>query len=88
LTVDRAEFWTLIERSLGGNEHDCEAQTIALVSLLSDLSREEMQSFAARFSELEHRADRWDIRGVGYILQQGNGRRFLRLLQELVGRTR
>jgi hypothetical protein len=72
-TVSRDEFWELIDRSLRGNESDPDAQATTLEELLKALPGDEILSFADLFSELHHRADRWDIRAVGYLLEDGIG---------------
>lgn len=68
-----AQFWQLIEESCARREDDPEGQADALEQVLVGLNSEELQDFDRRYREQLTRAYRWDLWGVGYLMQGGMG---------------
>jgi hypothetical protein len=66
------QFWNLIEQSRVAST-ECEAQTEALTAILAKLPVDDIVAFDHTFREHVHRAYRWDLWAVAYIINGGCG---------------
>jgi hypothetical protein len=69
--MDVDEFWSLIDRSRDGREDDIDDQESALEDLLREHGREDLIAFTRLYEELMARSYRWDLWGVGYLINGG-----------------
>jgi hypothetical protein len=68
--MDIDTFWDIIEQS-GTGKQDCSAQADKLVEILSTYPPQEVADFDRLFLELRHKAYRWDLWGIAYIINFG-----------------
>jgi len=65
------EFWTLVERVHATAPRDMKAKCQSLEQELRTLPMEELWSFMEHLVECFHRANKWDLWGVAYLIRRG-----------------
>ena len=69
--MDEPQFWTLVESAKASAGASLDQRPVALESLLLAQSLESIQSFQHRYDELLIRANRWDLWGAAYLMNDG-----------------
>lgn len=70
IIMDRTQFWNLVEAARTAAA-DAEARVVTLEQVLSELTREDLESFQRNYDAVIHEANRWDLWGAAYLMNGG-----------------
>lgn len=69
--MQEQEFWSIVDASRRDAGADTEARVDALEQQLVRLGLAEIQEFQNRYDETIHKANRWDLWGAAYLMNDG-----------------